>query len=263
MNTTVEFTVDEVMHRKYPSLSSDPHKMMYGQSPLLAGRASVNADNEAMNASVKGFQNMGIAGIISSKEAGSMEEDDAMAMHEKFKRESAGTDNFNKIKLTGAAIEWTQLGMSPVDLAIIDSRIMSLRDVCNLYGVNTALFNDPETKRDNNVELATRGLWQNAVLPELDDLQGNCNTNIVSRYNKANKTKYAWMYSAEAVPVLQSDRAKMREGLLSELQGGAISLDEYRIAMGKPALETPESQMTPYPHRGRMTSQPQGASGSA
>jgi phage portal protein BeeE len=59
------------------------------------------------------------------------------------------------------------MGLSPVDLQLLESEKITLRELCNVYGVNSALFNDPDNKTYNNMKEAKKEMLTQVVLPEL------------------------------------------------------------------------------------------------
>jgi phage portal protein BeeE len=61
-----------------------------------------------------------------------------------------GASKFGKAIATSANVDFIQMGMDATQLKIIESAVMKLRDLCNLYGVDSSLFNDPANKTYNN-----------------------------------------------------------------------------------------------------------------
>jgi len=59
------------------------------------------------------------------------------------------------------------MGLCPVDFQLLESEKITLRELCNVYGVNSALFNDPDNKTYNNMKEAKKEMLTQVVLPEL------------------------------------------------------------------------------------------------
>ncbi len=57
--------------------------------------------------------------------------------------------------------------ISSIDLQLLESEKVTLRELCNVYGVNSALFNDPDNKTYNNMKEAKKEMLTQVVLPEL------------------------------------------------------------------------------------------------
>ena len=72
-----------------------------------------------------------------------------------------------EILIAGAKLGWVNMGLSPVDLQLLESEKITLRELCNVYGVNSALFNDPDNKTYNNMKEAKKEMLTQVVLPEL------------------------------------------------------------------------------------------------
>jgi hypothetical protein len=110
------------------------------------------------------------------------------------------------IIVTASKIGWQKLGLSPVDLAIIDSMKMNLRQLCNVYRVNSALLNDPDNKTYNNMYEARKALISDAILPELISIRSDLNKWLVAPYNKSENKKYFLDFDLSVFPELQEDK---------------------------------------------------------
>lgn len=202
-----ELRADNVMHTKYwsPDYSAQGSHL-YGQSPLRAALRVMQQSNDAQTASVKLFQNTGAVGILSDDSDDGLAPEQALELQRKYKAEHSGAANAGNIIISSSKLKWTQLGLSPVDLAIIDSQKMNLRQLCNIYHVNSALLNDPDNKTYNNMYEARKALISDAILPELIALRADLNKWLVSPYNKSEGVNYFLDFDLSVFPELQEDK---------------------------------------------------------
>jgi HK97 family phage portal protein len=129
---------------------------------------------------------MGIRGFISadsvSKDTEPLTEEQADMLSRKLQK-AGGPKNNGKVPITSAQLKWNQMGMSPVDLSIIESDRMDRRTICNLYHVPSELFNDAANKTYSNTKEAGSAVYTNAVIPALSQFRDAFNKYIYARYN--------------------------------------------------------------------------------
>lgn len=203
-----ELDADKVMHSKYwnPDYSSNGSHL-YGQSPLKAALRVLQQSNDAQKASVKLFQNVGANGILFDDSGdGNLTPEQAYELKRKWKSENTGVENIGDVVIAASKLGWVQMGLSPVDLAIIDSMKMNLRQLCNVYRVNSALMNDPDNKTYNNMYEARKALISDAIIPELNSARSDLNKWLVEPYNKSEKKKYFLDFDLSVFPELQEDK---------------------------------------------------------
>jgi HK97 family phage portal protein len=107
--------------------------------------------------------------------------------------------------VTTAKFKYQQLGLSPVDLNIIESQKMDLRDICNVYGISSELLNDPDNKTNSNKAESRKALYYERIIPELDSFRDELNRWIVPAYG----ANYYIDYDLSAIPALQDDMEKV------------------------------------------------------
>jgi len=177
---------EQMIHLKYWTPEYYSGSMLYGQSPIRAGRRVVSRSNASYDASTSAFQNMGVIGLLSANNstAGPGLTKEQLDRIEEKLRTKASSKSDNKWMATSADLKWQQMGMSPADLAIIESDKMDLRTICNLYHVPSELFNDAANKTYSNTKEAGRAIWANAVIPALTQFRDSFNAFIKGRYEQ-------------------------------------------------------------------------------
>jgi phage portal protein BeeE len=143
----------EMIHIKYWNPDS---KSPRGMSPISAALQSLQTSNDDQ---------------LSAEEAG--------AVQQKFMETYGGVDNKGKIIVTGASLNWEAIGLSPVDLELLEQQKMSLRDICNVYGLSSRLFNDPEANNGSTQKEVRIDLIVNVAEPEMNSVLEEFNRGIL------------------------------------------------------------------------------------
>lgn len=180
--TEPKFRKEDVIHLKYANLGDDT---LYGMSPLKAGSMVLTKSNDAHTSEVRSFQNMGAVGILSenSKEGrDSMTQEQASFIKTWWQSNYGGPENKGKIHITSQDLKWINLGLSPVDLNIMESLKLSFRQLCNLYQFPSQLLNDNEHATYNNMREAKKALYTDVIIPEIQSLRDELNRALVPAY---------------------------------------------------------------------------------
>jgi HK97 family phage portal protein len=163
------FTKEQIAHIKFfnPAYSSilDSHK---GLSAIQSAIWAVKAGSDRWTAQASMLENKGVGGILTGKGDRPLTKEESDKINEGFKKQVGGAGKFNKVHVSNKELGYIQLAMSPTDLKIIESGIISLRTICNVLGVDSSLFNDPENKTYSNRTEAEKSLYTNAVMPLCD-----------------------------------------------------------------------------------------------
>lgn len=220
----------EMLHLKYWTPEYFNGQNLIGLSPIRASMRLVTKSNASFDSSVGAFQNQGAFGIISSEKDTDLTEEQADMIERRLMKKVGGPNNKGKNIVTSATLKWQQMGMSPVDLNIIESDKMDLRGLCNVFHVPSELFNDASNKTYSNTKEAGSAVYTNAVLPVLNNLRDNLNQFILARYPGIYVD-----YDASMISELQDDLKMMTTAL-----AGAwwITPEERRDLMNFPADDT-------------------------
>jgi HK97 family phage portal protein len=136
-----------------------------GLSPIQVAARAVQVGNDRWDADANLLQNRGAIGMITDKSNRPMRDPEAQRMQEAFELETAGPHNFGKIKVTNKDLSFIQMAMSSTDLQLVEKGPVTLRAICNVFGLDSSLFNDPANKTFNNRAEATKDLYTGAVIP--------------------------------------------------------------------------------------------------
>jgi HK97 family phage portal protein len=237
---TVKLKPEEIIHLKYWTPEYASGTFLYGLSPIRAGRRVVSKSNASFDSMVSSFQNMGAVGFLSGDGGNAdypLTPEQAEMIEDRLARKT-GPRNRGKYLVTSAGLKWQQIGMSPVDLNIIESDRMDLRTMCNLYHVPSELFNDPATKVYATTQEAGSAVYTNAVIPALTSFRDGLNQKIRGRY----QDKIFIDYDTSMISELQDDL----QHLTSSLSGAWWITPNERRDMMSFAADENDPQMNDY-----------------
>jgi HK97 family phage portal protein len=198
---------EEIMHLKYWTPEYQAGSFLWGLSPIRAARRVITRSNASYDSSVASFQNMGALGFVSSDSGAGdpgLTPEQAKAIQDKL-AEKTGPRNRGKFLVTAANLKWQQMGMSPVDLAILESDKVDLRKQCNIYHVPSELFGDAENKTYSNTKEAGKAVYTNAVIPALTQFRDAMNMFLYKKY----QGKIYIDFDTSLIPEMQEDMNQM------------------------------------------------------
>ena len=230
---TTKYRKDDVMHYKANNLYWENGEAYYGASPLRAGARVLTKSNANEDAAVSMFQNLGIKGILTDASTDNQWTADQVAQVERsFYRKFGGPDK-RKILITNGDVRWQDIGLSPVDMALLEDHLQNLRTICSLYKVSSRLFNDPAASTYNNMEQDVKNAWLNAILPLVQGWVDNFNRWLSPAYAEGNRT-YELYVRKDNIQELQDDKKALAEMLNAAWW---ISFNEKRSAMDFPPVD--------------------------
>ena len=207
-DTTIDYEPDEILHIKdfnpYHDFSGSH---LYGQSPLRAGWRMLEINNEVIDTTKKQIANQSARGMLVTKEMDGISKGQAKALDAALKRKMI--DANGSVAITNQPMEWINFGLSPADMELISQNDVTLKGLCNLYGVPVSLMNNTESSSYNNVKEAKSFLYQNAVNPEMIKLRDALN----SWFTKDWGENFYLDFDFTVIPELQEDISEMVDQL--------------------------------------------------
>lgn len=196
---------------------------LYGQSPLKAGFRAMSTNNEAAVTGVKYLQNQMARGVLMSEE-GDLNEVQAQQLKDKFRSSYQSSNNAGDIIITPKKLSWVNFGLSASDLSLIEQYDASVKDLCNIYNVPVMLLNNTSSSTYNNMKEAKKGLYQNAVIPELLKIRDELNRWLAPKFGE----KIYIDFDFSVIPELQEEMDKV---VTQMSQAWWITPNEKRAAM--------------------------------
>jgi hypothetical protein len=204
-NTDIDITTVTIAKRWNPVMYDSFH--LRGLSPLRAMLATIQASNEAQATIVKMLNNQGPAVVVYPDTEGIIVEKKATDLKEQFRRYIMKGSK-GEIMVNNGKLGMLKLGATPVDLAILDSDLANLQNLCNAYRVDSLLFGKSKDRSGTAAELeyARKRMVLDAVLPVLVRFRGVLNKSLEG-------TGFFVDYDYSGLPEMQTDMKAMAEAL--------------------------------------------------
>lgn len=163
-----------------------------GQSPLLAGLKYLQLSDKAIEAWLKSMENEGAKGLISPNHNNPnlwLTPEQVEKTEESVETKVHGLSNRNKVVVSGMPLQYTQIGLSPDALAIIQALETAQVNLSDLWGVPAVLF-DPNPTYSNQAEASKRFVSE-VVIPYLEKEEQKLNGWLVEPFSiRDNKNYY-------------------------------------------------------------------------
>jgi HK97 family phage portal protein len=232
-----KFTPDEILHSKEWNPNYDTTgSQLYGISKLKAALNLVNRNNSAMNAATAKFQNGGLETVLfvdDERFTGDQTQSQALALKEKLREYDA---EGRRIAVSGYKTGALQLGLTNVELAIIEAEQWDLRRLCNIYGVPVQLMNDTSASTDNNMKDASRAMLTRVVIPELEAFKTSFNKKLQTVWG--GKDGVIIDYDQTSFSELEEDKNEQMKWLLPLMQNG-LPLNRVLDILGLEKIDDP------------------------
>jgi len=202
---------EKVMHlRKFNPDPNGTNDFM-GMSPLEAAFRTMVASNENITAQASIINNKGINGLLTSRSQRALTGPEKDMMDDALHGRQKGSHNYGGVKVTSGNFDFIKMSMSVSDLKLLEMNVISLRDLCSVYGVNSRMFNDPKGTSFNNAKEDQKTFYNNAVLPPLENQLDHDNRFYNPGWNKRDGVTYIVKPDTSGIDALQEDKAKQIE----------------------------------------------------
>ena len=169
------FRSDEVLHIKKFNLGNS----LYGLSPITAGTMPLTSIDYALKQRIQQLANGGPKTVFfnaNEQVDGNLTEDQERALYNKLNRR--GT----QVTYLDSKIGSAQLGLSPVDLDLLNAVQADTGMVADLLSYPSILLSGTKSSTYNNVAEAQKALYTNCVIPYLHELRDGLNFKFGGAY---------------------------------------------------------------------------------
>lgn len=222
-----------MLHLKMPNpVFNSDYTHLRGMSPLLAGLKYLQLNDDALLAWIKSVENEGAKGLISPNHADPnlwLTPEQVTKTQEAVEAKVHGYDNKNKLVVSAMPLQYTQIGLSPDALNIVNGLQHSGYKLCNLWGVPPELFN-PNPTYQNQKEASIR-LVTEVVLPYLNTEEDKLNSWLVEPFRKRDKRNYLIDYDLSAYEEL---RLSVED---TDMFLKTHTINEVRVMLGSDELD--------------------------
>lgn len=139
----------------------------YGMSPIEAGSYAIDQHNESMALMQALLQNSARpSGALKSET--DLSDDNYNRLKAQIEEQYQGSRNAGRPMLLEGGVDWVQMGMSPRDMEILQTKYSSARDVSLALGVPPQLMGIPGDNTYSNYQEARLAFWEDTVIPQCE-----------------------------------------------------------------------------------------------
>ena len=149
--------------------SFNPLDDWYGLSPIEAGAYAIDQNNQSMIWMQSLLQNSARpSGALVTDKDKDLSDEQFARLKTQIEDQYSGARNAGRPMLLEGGLDWKQMGLSPVDMQIIETKFSSARDVALALGVPPQLLGIPGDNTYSNYQEARLAFWEDTVIPLLD-----------------------------------------------------------------------------------------------
>jgi HK97 family phage portal protein len=181
--TRITIPVEDMIHWKAPNPTYDLQGAhLRGFNPLIPQRKTIQQSNDVTDASVAMFQNGGAKGVLYNEGLDSLDEQQQAELKAVMDRKI----NNKYVKASVAALQgkwgYLNLGLSSVDMQMLEADEMVVKKICNANGLPYELFQSDTTFA--NKKEAWNFFITNTLMPLAASLDGELNRALVPDFGK-------------------------------------------------------------------------------
>ena len=207
----------------------NPLNDWYGMSPIEAGAYALDQNNESMAWMQALLQNSARpSGALTVKDGGTLADENFNRLKAQIEEQYSGSVNAGRPMLLEGGLEWQQMGLSPSDMGIIESKFASSRDVALAFGVPPQLLGIPGDNTYANYAEARLAFWEDTALPLLDMIVHDWNAWLGALYGVTIKP------DVDAIPAIAEKRLSMWQ--MAD-QSKDLTINERRALKGYGPIE--------------------------
>lgn len=202
----------------------------YGMSPIEAGAFAVDQHNEAMKWVQALLQNSARpSGALTMKDGSKLGDEQFNRLQAQIEQQYAGAANAGRPMLLEGGLAWEQMGLSPSDMAILETKFSSARDIALAFGVPPQLLGIPGDATYSNYKEARLAFYEDTVLPLLGYL--------LHTFNDIFEEPFSGAYikpNLDSIPAIAEKRQELWDAIDKSKE---LTINERREAKGYPPLE--------------------------
>lgn len=201
----------------------------YGLSPIEAGAYAVDTHNAAGAWMQSLLQNSARpSGALVVKDDKTLGDEEFNRLKAQLDEQYSGSANAGRPMLLEGGLDWKEMGLSPSDMALIETKLSSARDVALALGVPPQLLGIPGDNTYSNYQEARLAFWEDTVMPLVGLIADDWNSSLGERFGVMLKPDF------DQVPAIVEKKRAQWE-MLDATQ--SLTLNEKRAAMGYEPVE--------------------------
>jgi HK97 family phage portal protein len=239
-----DFTVpfDDVLHTRFISPTTYGLNNFLGLSPLQSAVYSLTGSTDIHKAIAVMVKNQGVRGVLTNEGERAMTPEERLLAQSIADSKLSGLSKFNKVMVSNSKMNYLQIGMSATDLKIIESGVLTDRQLANAYGFPSVLLNDPANTSYNNQQTAYKALYTRATIPVVNKVLDDLNNVWLKQWSKRDKVVYELELDTTNIEALQGD-------LIVDAQKDKVVSDAIVAVLSAPISQESKIQTLIYTHQ--------------
>ncbi|MBL0317738.1 MAG: phage portal protein [Alphaproteobacteria bacterium] len=162
----------------------------YGLSPIESAAYSIDQHNQSSEWNQSLLQNGArpsgalVVKPMDDGSGGYLTDDQFYRLKNQFEQEYSGSAKAGKPLILEGGLEWHEMGYNPKDMDFLESKHSSAREIALAFGVPPQLLGIPGDNTYSNLAEARLALWEQTILPMIDQLTGHLNRWLVRYFEK-------------------------------------------------------------------------------
>ena len=228
----IRFDADEVVWFRYPN----PLDEFSALSPMAAARLAADSASAMMRSNRNLFtEGLQMGGVVTpDTDKVSFSEDQATELSKMLRQRFRGADKAHRWAVLRYEAKFQKMQVSPRDAEFVSGLNLTLRQVCNAYGVPAPLLNEMSAATLSNAREYERLLWTHALVPD-SQLRSE---EIVEQFLPMFRgSRVGWAeYDYSKVAALQESETERWGREAAAIERGAITINEWRKQHGMPPV---------------------------
>lgn len=231
-----EYPVEEIIR----SFRPDPGKItsLNGISLLQAGKNSIHTNIQLAQHQANIIKNGGkVEGVFKFKTDGGLSKDQLREIKEKYKEEYGEASRAGMPLFLGGDSDYIRTGLTPAELAYLESKKVTLEDICILTEVPKAVLSSVDDIKYSNAETVYRIFLSETIEPLVKNL-----CRVLSNKFFANEENLNISYRN----VVPENREEKRKDLETANTINALTINEKRNELGYDPVPDGDKILIPF-----------------
>lgn len=239
-NTMIRFEREDVIHSRFPNPNYDlAGSHLYGHSPVKAALRDLQLSNTTIDHNNSTMNNGGVYGFIHAKDGQTpLMPEQAAELKSRLIEMQGSKEILGRIAGASAPLGFTQVSVDTDKMQPHTYSDAAQKHIANCLGWSTLLLNT-DAKYDN-LDAAWKMAISNRITPDLQIYEDGLNNYYYPKFKELKNAQI--LFDVSELPEMQSDMKNLCEWLAIALQNGAITPDEFRMAIKYPGSDIAETK---------------------
>jgi HK97 family phage portal protein len=231
----LRFNADEIVWFRYPN----PLDEFSAMSPVAAARLAADTGSAMMKSNQRlhtnGAQAAGIVTPTGDRVRYTKEQADQLG--DDIQTRLTGTKNAHRWAVLRYEAKFHPLHVTPKDAEYLGGMALTLRQVCNAYGVPAPLLNDLEHATLANLREFQKALWEHALVPDLGLRAQEIEEQFLPMFRRETKNGADHVeHDFSRVAALQESQSATWDRDRQAIEVGGLTINEWRAKQGQPPV---------------------------